>query len=292
MGNKTNLIQRSLSGVVYVLIILLPILLNSVWGTAIVFSVFSAQATFEFQTIVSINRDRLMLKIFHALVGIFLFFLISSPTFTSNDHKGNVILALPYVAYVLFYLISELFRNRPNAIREVAYAIFSHFYCVLPLAVLLRLATDPTLILPKNVPDSMALTFWFLPLFVLIWLNDTGAYIIGSSFGKHKLIPRISPKKTWEGLFGGILFSLLGGLVFSYLFSGILTIFHWLIFAVLIAGFANFGDLFESLLKRSYKVKDSGNIIPGHGGVLDRIDSLLFSSIPAYIYIALISYLN
>lgn len=289
---KSNFLQRTISGLVYVAIILTAIFLNSIYATGIIFSLFSALAVFEFQSVVSINRDRIMLKTIHSLVSIFLFFVISTTALQPFDHLRNVVLALPYIAYIFFYLIAEIFRDRPNPVKEVSYALFSHFYCVLPLAVVLRLGTDTSLLLPPSVPSSMSLTFWFLPLFVFIWLNDTGAYLVGSMIGKHKLYERVSPKKTWEGLIGGIVLALIGSVAFNYIFPDILSLWHWIVFAFIVAFFANFGDLFESLLKRAYDVKDSGHLIPGHGGILDRIDSLLFAAIPAYLYVAFISFIS
>jgi phosphatidate cytidylyltransferase len=114
------------------------------------------------------------------------------------------------------------------------------------------------------------------PKFLLIWTNDSFAYFSGRAFGKHKLFERISPKKTWEGTFGGILFTLLLGFIIgSYINKG--EVLFWMISALIIAPGAILGDLLESLFKRSLAVKDSGKILPGHGGVLDRFDAALFT---------------
>jgi phosphatidate cytidylyltransferase len=109
----------------------------------------------------------------------------------------------------------------------------------------------------------------------LIWLADTGAYIFGVSFGKHKLFERISPKKTWEGIFGGLLVSVAGAFFLTKYFY-IFPLEVWVIIALIIVFFGTLGDLVESMFKRSLSIKDSGNILPGHGGILDRFDSLLF----------------
>ena len=125
-----------------------------------------------------------------------------------------------------------------------------------------------------------------LCMFILIWLSDTGAFCVGSLCGKHKLFERISPKKSWEGFFGGLLFCIAAGAAFHYLFD-ILDLWTSMLFGAIVCVFGTWGDLVESLIKRSLGVKDSGNILPGHGGILDRIDSLLLV-VPATILFLLI----
>ncbi len=125
-----------------------------------------------------------------------------------------------------------------------------------------------------------------LAVFVCIWSNDTGAYLVGSLIGKHKLIPKVSPGKTWEGLIGGFIFSILAGYIFS-LSVAEFALWQWLLFAFTISLFGTFGDLMESLLKRTIGVKDSGNFMPGHGGILDRFDSFLLATPAVYLLIKL-----
>jgi phosphatidate cytidylyltransferase len=125
-----------------------------------------------------------------------------------------------------------------------------------------------------------------LGFFLLIWLNDTGAYFIGSLIGKHKLFERISPGKTWEGSAGGTLFALLTAWGLSYIFPQIDRT-HWLILAIITVVTGTLGDLVESMLKRSLGIKDSGNILPGHGGMLDRFDAVLLSAPFVFVYLAL-----
>ena len=118
-----------------------------------------------------------------------------------------------------------------------------------------------------------------LAIFVAIWINDTGAYCVGCTLGKHRLCERLSPKKSWEGFWGGFAFAIGWGIACYYLFPQVgLNIYQWILFGAISSIFATWGDLFESMLKRNAGVKDSGNIIPGHGGILDRIDSLLLVS--------------
>jgi phosphatidate cytidylyltransferase len=126
-----------------------------------------------------------------------------------------------------------------------------------------------------------------LALFITIWVNDTGAYLVGITLGKHRLFERISPKKSWEGFFGGAIFALISGYVFSLLITEI-NLIEWLIFSEIVVVFGTFGDLIESLIKRTVHVKDSGNLIPGHGGLLDRFDSLLLAAPAIFIYLSIL----
>lgn len=127
-----------------------------------------------------------------------------------------------------------------------------------------------------------------LGFFILLWVNDTGAYLAGRFFGKHKLFERISPNKTWEGSIGGTLVTVAGAYILSIFFTN-LNLTNWVVLSILVAVFGGLGDLAESMLKRSLGVKDSGKLLPGHGGVLDRIDGLLLSVPFVYSYLHLIS---
>ena len=111
---------------------------------------------------------------------------------------------------------------------------------------------------------------------MLIWTNDTFAYLVGKNFGKHKLFPSVSPKKTIEGFIGGLLFSVICGILLGKYFIGVKHIYFWVVIAIIVSIFSTLGDLIESKLKRIAGVKDSGTIMPGHGGILDRLDSIIF----------------
>jgi phosphatidate cytidylyltransferase len=124
--------------------------------------------------------------------------------------------------------------------------------------------------------------------FLLLWTADTGAYLAGRTFGKHKLFERVSPKKTWEGSVGALLLVTIVGYAISFVFDD-LTATNWMVVAVLILVFSTFGDLFESLLKRNLQIKDSGSLLPGHGGVLDRFDGLFLAAPAVFFYLMLIN---
>ena len=131
-------------------------------------------------------------------------------------------------------------------------------------------------------------SYYILAIFVLLWCNDTGAYCTGSLIGRHKLFPRISPGKTWEGSVGGAVLAVAASQVFAH-FVPTLTALQWAGFAIVVVVFGTWGDLVESLLKRQLGVKDSGNILPGHGGMLDRFDSSLLAIPATVVYLSLLS---
>ena len=165
------------------------------------------------------------------------------------------------ILLVLARFIAGLYLKEKSPIASWANSCFTICYVAVPLTMLaLILHTYGMLIA--------------LFMFVCIWLNDTGAYLVGCTIGKHRLFERISPKKSWEGFFGGMAFCIAAGSFAHLLIGGSQAV--WIPFAIVVSVFSTWGDLVESLIKRTAGVKDSGNIMPGHGGVLDRIDSLLF----------------
>ncbi|MDX2188885.1 MAG: phosphatidate cytidylyltransferase [Bacteroidota bacterium] len=183
--------------------------------------------------------------------------------------RGN----LPTKAYLLFFVllgviyISELYRKSSNPFENIAYTIVGVFYVAMPLS-LLHFAAFCNGYFSYQVASGV---------FILLWSNDTGAYFAGKAFGRNKLFQRISPGKTWEGLIGGLLLSLVMAYILSLFFSD-LELWKWAICALIIGITGTYGDLIESMLKRSLQIKDSGNLIPGHGGILDRFDGMLMAA--------------
>jgi phosphatidate cytidylyltransferase len=170
-----------------------------------------------------------------------------------------------------------LYSQHPNPLEAIGTAVVGILYIPIPLA-LLNLFNDP-IFMHVDQPKYMVLGF-----FLLVWANDTFAYLTGVTFGKHPLFKRISPKKTWEGSLGGALLTIaFSYLVFKYL--GVISLIDWIIVAALIIIFGTFGDLSESMIKRLAQVKDSGNILPGHGGMLDRFDAVLFAAPVVFLYL-------
>ncbi len=191
---------------------------------------------------------------------------------------------IPYLAIIIYLIISQLYLKKKDPIVNWAYAIFSQIYVALPFALLNVLAFQSN----KETGSIEYNAILPISIFVFIWLNDTGAYCVGTLIGKHRLFERISPKKSWEGSIGGGAIAILSSLAFAYYFSFIPTL-AWVGLAIVVVVFGTWGDLSESLLKRQLGVKDSGSILPGHGGLLDRFDSALIAIPAAVIYLHIIS---
>jgi phosphatidate cytidylyltransferase len=176
---------------------------------------------------------------------------------------------LPLLVAVIF--VAELIKLDHFTLTNLAITIFGWIYVVLPLSLVNVL---PTL---QGTYDPIPLVGFFL----VLWANDTGAYFTGKYLGKRKLDPEVSPNKTWEGLAGGSVASFASAVALCQM-TNTLELRDWLVMASAVAIFGNLGDLFESHLKRNFGVKDSGHIMPGHGGVLDRFDGL-FLALPVFL---------
>ncbi len=184
------------------------------------------------------------------------------------------------LAVIMIPFILELFRKAKHPVQNIGFYLIGLFYLVIPI-VLLNVLYFPALDMysPAN--------FLLLGFFILIWVNDTFAYLAGMLIGKHKFFERISPKKTWEGTIGGAVFTIISAYVFSIFFTDF-TNYEWMGMGLVIVIFGTFGDLIESMIKRTYGIKDSGTIMPGHGGVLDRLDSILIAVPFVLLYVVLI----
>ena len=200
-------------------------------------------------------------------------------SFFFNEECGHSLASfLPFLLYGLVRFTIQLYITNQNPIKSLQKSFFCICYVAIPLGLM------STISFTEN---SMLL----LSIFIFLWLNDSGAYLVGSTIGKHRLFKRISPKKSWEGFWGGLVLSVLAGYVMGAYFN---DIFHGpsaLLFAgwgMVVSLFATLGDLTESLMKRTAGVKDSSHLIPGHGGILDRIDSLLFAVPASLIYLVVI----
>ena len=262
-----NFVKRTLSGILFVALIIGSILLSQ-FAFAAVFALISGLAVLEFHKLTnsaSVNVNSVV-----GLTGALLLFV------SSFLHASGIFPSIGYTIYglyVVIILITELYRRKINPINNWAYFIMGQIFVALPFSLL------PFIAYISNYQPLV-----LLAVFVTIWVNDTGAYLVGVTLGKHRLFKRISPKKSWEGFFGGALVSLLSGYLFSVLIPEI-SLLQWFIFSEIIVVFGTYGDLLESLLKRTVNIKDSGTIIPGHGGVLDRFDSMLLAAPVIFIYL-------
>ncbi|MBZ0203465.1 MAG: phosphatidate cytidylyltransferase [Ignavibacteria bacterium] len=211
---------------------------------------------------------------FHKIV----FLLISSLVVVCfYFEKFNYVLILYFLMFI-FLILSEVFKEEKH-MEAVGTWLLSVVYISTPFGLLSLM--DSTKFL-----NSAGANYAIICL-VLVWVSDTFAFFGGKLFGRHKLAERISPKKTWEGSIIGFIFTLIAGVVIWKFFYPDFTVLHWLLVTSIVGLFAQLGDLFESNLKRSVKVKDSSNLIPGHGGALDRFDSILFAVPALYIFLYL-----
>lgn len=276
---KSNFIQRAVTGLIFVAVLIGCILGGGIPFT-ILFALISALTIYEFGTIVNRTGKVQMNKRITVLAGVFLFLCFSYTGVVPGTHE----IFIPYLFLLMYLLISELYMKRKDPVNNWAYGMMSQLYIALPFALLNVLAyhTDGTEGVSQYNP--------ILPLsiFIFNWVNDTGAYCTGMLFGKHRLFERISPKKSWEGSIGGAVFSVVAAVVLGYFFD-FLTIAQWIGLGLTVVVFGTWGDLTESLLKRTLGIKDSGNILPGHGGMLDRFDSTLMAVPAAVVYLYVIS---
>lgn len=274
-----NFIKRAITGVLFVAILVGCILYNPL-SFGILFTIISALTIYEFGQLVNMRAEGVNInKMITMLGGAYLFLAIMG--FCTNVGQEDSKIFIPYVLLLLYMMISELYLKKENPILNWAYSMFSQLYIGLPFAMLNILAFnyDPTY---SSVSYNPILP---LSIFIFLWLNDTGAYCIGSLIGKHRLFERISPKKSWEGSIGGGVVAIGVSFVLAHYFP-FMSMWEWAGLALVVVIFGTWGDLTESLLKRQLHVKDSGTILPGHGGMLDRFDSALMA-IPAavaYIY--------
>lgn len=283
-----NLIQRTISGLFYIVILMLcthpygaelfnkilPGLVKQQYLYYGLIAFFLAVGTWECMRIMKFG-DGYEKWLVYPLAA-FVFYLFSKRYFQHGfyfDFRFTEILAILLIAIA----VVTLFRFPKELYFDSGKLIFTTIYVAIPFGLALGL--------PKfsSYEDTFSLEVFFL--FILIWSSDTFAYLTGKFFGKHKMAPRISPKKTWEGFAGGVVLTLIAGFFVEKYFPELRG--NWMAVGFLISVFAPLGDLVESQLKRNFGVKDSGNIIPGHGGVLDRLDSFIICVPVVYLYFVL-----
>jgi phosphatidate cytidylyltransferase len=288
-----NFIIRTITGIIFVAAIVASFLRPE--AMVLLFSIVTGMTVWEFTGLVN-ERERVTVNRFICTVAAVYFFF--AMTYFCSDLYGGIaksVVFIPYLVTIIYLLVSELYLKQVDPIEDWAYTMMSQMYIALPFSLLNVLAFNAT-------PEGSVRFNTLLPLsiFIFLWVNDTGAYCVGSLLGRHKLFPRISPGKSWEGSIGGAVFVLaIAWLIGTYdntlildgdnTGRGMLSVPAWLGLGLVVVIFGTWGDLIESLFKRTLGIKDSGNILPGHGGMLDRFDSALLAIPAAVVYLYTLS---
>lgn len=277
-----NLVQRTITGILFVAILVGGILFSPL-TFGLLFMLITALSVWEFARLVNQRADVAVNPFITTLGGVYLFLAIYCYCTEATDAR----IFIPYLLILIYLLVSELYLKHPSPMNNWAYSFMSQLYVALPFALLCVLAFQRNAVESDSSPISFNA---ILPLSVFIfnWSNDTGAYCTGMLFGRHRLFERISPKKSWEGSVGGGIISVIVSLVMAHFFPFLSTL-QWVGFALVVVVFGTWGDLVESLLKRQLGIKDSGNILPGHGGMLDRFDSTLLAVPAVVLYLYTVS---
>ena len=269
-----NFIVRTITGTIFVAAIVVCFLKPV--AMIFLFSIVTGMTVWEFCGLVNERKNVRVNQFINTVAGVLLFLAM---TVHARGLDTLNLAFIPWIATLIYLLVAELYLKGDDPIMNWAYTMMAQLYIALPFSLLAVLAFQFT---NCDLP-------WLLPLsvFIFLWTNDTGAYCCGSLLGRHKLFPRISPGKSWEGSIGGGLLVLAVAWFISYYTAshGIttnLTTLEWMGMGLVVVVFGTWGDLIESLFKRTLGIKDSGNVLPGHGGMLDRFDSSLLA-IPAVV---------
>lgn len=278
-----NFIVRTITGVLFVAAIVTCFL--NPRAMVLLFALVTGMTIWEFSGLVNERPAVTINRFITTAAGVYLFLAMAG--YNSGLTPASVF--IPYLVSIVYLLVAELYLKAEDPIHNWAYTMMSQMYIALPFSLLNVLAF-------RQCGTEIAYSY-LLPLsvFVFLWMNDTGAYLCGSLLGRHKLFPRVSPGKSWEGSIGGGILVIAIAIGVWYLTeqysmndSG-LTAAEWAGLGLTVVIFGTWGDLIESLLKRTLGIKDSGNILPGHGGMLDRFDSSLLAIPAAVIYLYTLS---
>ncbi len=292
--NLKTLSTRAITALVFVVVLLSCILFNFI-SFALLFCIVSMWGLCEFYQL----AGKLGARPYRA-IGMITGALIFIYTVLYNIHGVQFPLGVPLILIVSFSIfISGLFDKTQGVITNIAYTFAGIIYAVIPFALLVNVSClhfSSQCVLYNQGGSTLALSndlapynyHYVLGIILLIWASDTGAYLVGSLIGKNKLFERVSPGKTWEGSIGATVINIGCAYIISTWFTE-LALVHWIAISVLVSVFGTLGDLIESMMKRHAGVKDSGKIMPGHGGILDRFDSLIFVTPFIYAYLIFIS---
>jgi len=275
-----NFIVRAITGVLFVAVLVSSFLRPQ--AMILLFALITGLTIWEFTGLVNEREKVTVNRLISTVAGVYFFLAMAG---FSSDFTPSAVF-IPYLVSIIYLMVAELYLKQEDPIHDWAYTMMSQLYIALPFSLLNTLAFHAT-------PQGFVAYDAILPLsvFVFLWMNDTGAYLCGSLLGKHKLFPRISPGKSWEGSIGGGILVILVAVLVWYLTDQYnlnqlgLTAVEWVGLGLTVVVFGTWGDLVESLFKRTLGIKDSGNILPGHGGMLDRFDSSLLAIPAAVVYL-------
>ena len=280
---QRNFITRAITGVLFVTIIVTSFFTPI--GMLALFTLVTGMTTYEYCTLINDNTSAEVNRFITTVAAAYLFIAMGGWCIGMTPAAVFV----PYLLTIIYLFIAELFTKAENPIQNWAYTMLPQMYIALPFSMITVLAFTPT---AYGEPSYN----YLLPLsvFVFLWINDSGAYIAGSLFGRHKLFPRVSPGKSWEGCIGGAVFVVIAAIVIALTIGSQeaargQSLLVWIGLGLTVVVFGTLGDLVESLLKRTLGIKDSGNILPGHGGMLDRFDSSLMAFPAAVVYLYTLS---
>ena len=275
-----NFIVRTITGVLFVAVLVCSFLRPQ--AMVLLFALITGLTIWEFTGLVNEREHVTVNRLISTVAGVYFFFAVAG--FSSELTPSAVF--IPYLVSIIYLMVAELYLKNDDPIHSWAYTMMAQIYIALPFSLLNTLAFH-------LAPQGYVAYDAILPLsvFVFLWMNDTGAYLCGSLLGKHKLFPRISPGKSWEGSIGGGILVIAVAVLVWYLADQYqlnqlgLSAVEWAGLGLTVVIFGTWGDLVESLFKRTLGIKDSGNILPGHGGMLDRFDSSLLAIPAAVVYL-------
>jgi phosphatidate cytidylyltransferase len=277
-----NFLIRTITAVVYATVMLFCILKGGPWFVGL-FAVCTILTTLEYTGLANKYKGTDVSRLW-ATVAAFTFY---AAIVGLSVMPSSAVLFLPFMFTLIVIMVRELYFKKPSPVNDWAHTLFPVIYIALPYAMTSMLAFN------IQGPDSGYSPVVTLTLFVFLWCNDVGAYCTGCTIGKHKLFERISPKKTWEGSIGGAVFTMLAAFLLHHFMPdwySFMPVWVWIGMALVVVLFGTWGDLIESLMKREMGIKDSGKILPGHGGMLDRFDSALLAIPATVVYLSLVGF--
>ena len=274
----SNFIVRTITGIFFVAAVVVSFI--DPLAMTFLFALVTGMTVWEFTGLVNRRNGVDTNRMICTVAGVY--FFVAVVGFSSGITPSAVF--IPYLITIIYLLVAELYAKNPDPISTWAHTMMSQLYIALPFSMLGVLAFRAT---PFGTEYVATIP---LSVFVFLWINDTGAYCCGSLLGRHKLFPRISPGKSWEGSIGGAVIVLVVAFFVGRYESGTgvdtgLTVMQWMGLGLVVVVFGTWGDLVESLFKRTLGIKDSGSILPGHGGMLDRFDSSLMAMPASVIYL-------